>query len=537
MYPLLLLLLLLLGGRSSESTAPVPYDNVGQNFTVVFPENIASYYPSPPTNMVKITALKDGTTVKLQQYGNPEHQDLDAGDVWNFTANATLELGKQNISSNTLTINSNKDITVQAISLKQDSLQTAVVIPTDKLSTTYLIPPIPTIPGTNNPQDLVVQTVTERGPFRIIIVNGVQEQNKVTVEGLKTQEVSLQSGQVAQIWLEEGAGYKNVTAEKPVAVLFGHPCAILGNCSCGLLYTILPPAPGRTLKYLVPPLLAKDAEGETRVLLAQNGSTSVKPYDSSSLMYDVAGTAILYRPGLLLPLIPTANFACCFVVTAFPTFTNNYAVIVVSSNVTDGVRVGKDRISSADWKKLGGTNYSSIQVTLSLGKTVIWHTSSKMAVYFQGNNGSTLIGNQAPVISSSPDFRGCVVTPEVVDLEEQPNGWRESFKNCADSDLELLCLSSTDLQKQIYGKLNQYSNAIQEVWIGMRRSSLNGQWYWVNGDSVNSTNWGDGKPGGVEEGQCTIMSLGNGTGFQWSDDDCCKDAHYICYKEPELFPI
>lgn len=380
----------------------MPYDTVGQNFTVVFPENIASYYPSPPTNMVKITALKNGTTVQLQQYGNPKQQALDAGDVWNFTANATLELGKQNISSNTLTINSNKDITVQAISLKQDSLQTAVVIPTDQLGTTYLIPPIPTIPGTNNPQDLVVQTVTERGPFRIIIVNGVQQQNNVTVRGLKTREVSLQSGQVAQIWLDESARFKNVMAEKPVAVLFGHPCAIQRNCSCGLLYTILPSAPGRTLKYLVPPFLAQDAEGETRVLLAQNGSTSVQPYDSSSLMYDVAGTAVLYRPGLLLPLIPTANFACCFVVTAFPAISNNYAVIVVSSNVTKGVRVGNDSISSADWMKLEGTSYSSIQVTLSLGKTVIWHTSSKMAVYFGGNNGSTLFGNQAPVVSSSP---------------------------------------------------------------------------------------------------------------------------------------
>lgn len=379
----------------------MPYDTIGQNFIVVFPENIASYYPSPARNWVIITALKNGTKVRVRQY-NSEPKDLNAGGVWNFNANAALELGKQNISNKTLTIDSNNDITVQAISSKEDSVQTAVVIPTNKLGTTYLIPPIPTIPGTNNFQDLVEQTVTERGPFRIIIVNGVQQQNSVSVAGLKTQEVSLQSGQVAQIWLNESAGFKNVTAEKPVAVLFGHPCVVQGSCSCRLLYTILPPAPGRTLKYLVPPFLAQDAEGQTRVLLAQNGSTSVTAYASSSLMYDVAGTAILYRPGLLLPLIPTENFACCFVVTALSSISKNYAVIVVSSNVTDGVRVGNDRISSADWRKLEGTNYSSAQVTLSLVKTIIWHTSSKMAVYFSGNNGSTSFGNQAPVVSSSP---------------------------------------------------------------------------------------------------------------------------------------
>lgn len=539
MYPLVLLLLL--GARSSESTDPVPYDTVGQNFIVVFPENIASYYPSPARNWVKITALKNGTKVDVRQYYNSEARVLDAGGVWNFVANAALELGKQNISNKTLTIDSTNDITVQAISIKEDSVQTAVVIPTNKLGTTYLIPPIPTIPGTNNFQDLVEQTVTERGPFRIIIVNGVQQQNSVSFAGLETQEVPLQSGQVAQIWLNESAGFKNVTAKKPVAVLFGHPCVVQGNCSCGLLYTILPPAPGRTLKYLVPPFLAQDALGETRVLLAQNGSTSVTAYASSSLMYDVAGTAILYRPGLLLPLIPTENFACCFVVTALSSISNNYAVIVVSSNVTDGVRVGNDRISSEKWSKLKGTNYSSAQVTLGSGETVIWHTTSKMAVYFSGNNGSTSFGNQAPVVSSSPDFRGCVVTPEVIELKDQRKGWRESFKTCAESEnKELLCLSSTDLQKQIYGKLSQHkylTNTVQKVWIGMRRSSLNGEWFWVNGHSVTSTNWGGGEPGGVEEGQCTIMRLGNGTGVEWSDDDCCMGAHYICYTGPELFPI
>ncbi|KAK1895533.1 IgGFc-binding protein, partial [Dissostichus eleginoides] len=43
---------------------------------------------------------------------------------------------------------SDKSITVHAINLKSSSLQTALVLPIDKLSSEYLIPPVPEIQRT-----------------------------------------------------------------------------------------------------------------------------------------------------------------------------------------------------------------------------------------------------------------------------------------------------------------------------------------------------------------------------------------------------
>lgn len=77
---------------------------------------------------------------------------------------------------------------------------------------------------------------------------------------------------------------------------------------------------------------------------------------------------------------------------------------------------------------------------------------------------------------------------------------------------------------------------VQNVWIGMRRSSLTGEWYWLSGKPVNDTNWAEGEPGTVQDGQCAIMSLEHEKDPGWSDEDCCKDARPVCYSSPVFLP-
>ncbi|XP_041799330.1 C-type lectin lectoxin-Phi1-like [Chelmon rostratus] len=156
-----------------------------------------------------------------------------------------------------------------------------------------------------------------------------------------------------------------------------------------------------------------------------------------------------------------------------------------------------------------------------------------MAVYFVGNKGNAWFGNPAAVISKTPDFRGCILLPEVVKIGEVAGGWRESLKYCKDNDLELVSFPGARLQRHIYQKITQAKNdSLQDVWIGMRRSSQTGDWYWLNRDPVNDTDWAEGEPGAVQDGQCVIMSVKNGEDFGWSDEDCCKDAHPVCYSSP-----
>ncbi len=201
--------------------------------------------------------------------------------------------------------------------------------------------------------------------------------------------------------MEEAEKLRAVKAQQPVAILFGHTCAIRHNCTCGQLYTLLPPAKTQQLKFYIPPSLAKDAEDETFILLSEEESNRVLPYNPNSALVETVGTAVLYRPGLLLPLIPETDFAACSVVSAIHN-AKNFAVIVVHKDLADGVHVGSLPLESPEWQELRGTEFVSTSVLLASNKNVIWHSSSKMAVYFVGEKEGTLFGNPAPVISKTP---------------------------------------------------------------------------------------------------------------------------------------
>lgn len=372
------------------------------NFTVVFPENIAYYYPQTPANQIWVTALQDSTEVTVTQTSNSTQiPNMKVGYPYVFYSNLELKNNLSyetfRVSNETISVSSNKMIVVEAISMKNNSVQTALVIPTDKLGNKYFVPPIPDIQGTT---DDPVQNVTEKGPFRLIIVNS-NEENMVTLNWTTEKLFPLQPNQVAQTWITNDQVLPGATmmveAEKPIAVLFSHPCAMQTNCTCGLLSAMLPPARNHTVKFPIPPILTENAQ----VLLSDEISRKSVLYDPTSAVADSSGTAILYRPGLLLTLIPETKFASCFVVPFVPTKTN-FAVIVVLKNSTNGIHIGNNPLNPQEWQDLMGTNYISTNYSLTSNMTVIWHNSSNMAVYLMGYDGSTWFGNPAPVISTTP---------------------------------------------------------------------------------------------------------------------------------------
>ncbi|XP_065814412.1 uncharacterized protein [Labrus bergylta] len=524
MTPVLVLLI-----SAALNSASSSENSTGKNFILAFPENIAYYFPGSTTNKIQITALLNGTKVSVTSQVVNCTKDLSAGDTEELRYDSKVELNKSEISQNILKITSNENLSVHAISLKHTSMQTALIIPEDKLGTKYFIPPIPTIQGTT---DQVNEAVTERQSFKIIIINAGQT-NTVTVGGKLSKTMKLQPYEVGQMYMNDS--YRTVSAEYPMAVGFGHSCAIRHNCTCGLLYTMLPPAQEEKLKFYIPPALAEDAQAETFVLLADGESTKVEKYNPDKPMVEYAGSAILYRPGLLLSLIPEQDFAACFLINTVDG-AKIFATIVVNEDHTDGVRIGTSPLTGPAWTPLE-KNYVSVKVLLETNKNVIWHTSSKMAVYFVGSKDGTPFGNPAPVISKFPDFRGCTVTPEVVHIGPA-DGWRESLQYCKDQQLELISFpDAADHQKQIYEKINQIrDDSLKRVWIGMRRSSLTGEWYWLNKQPVSKTDWANGEPGSAQDGQCAIMRADGSEDFGWSDEECCSDARPVCLGPPTLFP-
>lgn len=372
----------------------------GLKFIVAFPENIATYYPALPRNRIVITALHPNTEVTImERERRVDTLTLGSGETRVFEVDALLELSRSDISNSSLQISSNVLITVHEIFQKQHSIQTSVVAPADKLGTDYLIPPVPTVDGSGRPADQATTFVTDNNQFRIIVIN-TEQNNLVSLTGVGVKNVSLLPYQVASFWLTTEDEFRAVSAKMPVAVLFGHACAYLHNCTCAQLFTALLPTRGDKHTFYIPPSLAKDAKSETYVLVSNQESRKVVPANQAPPLLEASESAVLYRPGLLLPLTPEADHGACFLAIAVPDATN-VAVVVVQGNLTAGVHLGRRSLEGLDWQPLEGSDYASAEVNLEARTSVIWHSSSKMAVYSLGFKDRRVFGNPAAVISRS----------------------------------------------------------------------------------------------------------------------------------------
>ncbi|XP_049585310.1 IgGFc-binding protein-like [Syngnathus scovelli] len=508
----------------------------GSNFLVVFPENIAYFYPEEPHNQLHVTALHDNTKVTVAIRQQTHTEILVKAQTRRFFSYGTTELGRENVSDKVLRVSSTRQVTVQVVSVKAGSVQSARVLPVDALGTEYLVPRVPENQNTTQPPDVVCAYMTEFAPFRLIVVNA-EKVNTVSLEGDNiTKEVELEPHHAAQFWLGGNEVWRVVRAKHPVAVLFGHPCAATLNCGCSMLYVTLNPKPHGKMAFLVPPLLSQASEDQTALLLSQEDASSVDSSYPGWPLLELSGIAVLHRPGLLLPLIPQSELASCYVVNAIPDV-YNFAVILVHKDLATGVRVGSSPLEDPTWLTLTGTDYVSTVVTLSLD-SAIWHTSDKMAVYYIGQKGGVLFGNPAPAISQTSDYRGCVLSPDVWEIGSEALGWQESIKFCRDRNLRLVSLSSLQLMEQVQVRVRQgYTgdSVPRRAWIGLRRSTLTGAWYWIDRAPFTVSNWQGGKPEDTHGGHCGTINLEPSQDFGWSHEDCCQDVHPICYREPQLF--
>lgn len=387
------------------ASSPSPGDGTQQKFVLAFPENIAFYHPRDPQNKLRVTALFNDTVVQVADAGETlvdgaqPGVTLASGQTHDFEAAPGLELGRARNTSKTLTVTSTKRVTIQVIAQRVSSMQTMVVTASNQLSTRYLVPPVPPIEGTSLPEPNVTTDIAERGPFRLLLLNAGQA-NKVNVTGRKEEQLDLEPLQVVQLWISPEEPWRSVEASAPLAVLFGHACAIRHGCTCGQLMASLPPATDDQLKTFMVPVLPDMVQNQTFILVTRRDSSQVLAYSPDRPVLSTSGSALLYHQGLLLPLVPQLNFSACSVVSNV-TDQHNFAVIVIQQSQKDQVHLGSSTLNTK-WESLPGTEYVSATVPLEQDKNFIWHPSSTMAVYSLGKKNGVVFGSPAPVISTSP---------------------------------------------------------------------------------------------------------------------------------------
>ncbi|CAB1334696.1 unnamed protein product, partial [Coregonus sp. 'balchen'] len=494
----------------------------GKEFITAFPENIAFYHPTQPDNRVVITALHSGTTVTvtMKEQGYTDTRNLNAGEEVMIKTDINMkELKRSKFSNQTLHVTSNNNISVLAISQRGESIQTMVVPPLESLGTEYHVPFIPEMKPTQPQID------PGNHLFRLIIINH-KETNEVTISGQAGEDetVSLQAFQLVQLWLNRSLPEPHVSADHPVAVLYSHACAVATNCTCSFLFNPLYPVTAWGSEYLVHPSLENGALNETTFLLTTNQNVSLLsgppteplqlqsshklpfnpflPGGSSLVKTSSPVSLTLLRPGLLLSLIPTHSFSSCYLLHSLNAV-KNQALLVAPTAQTEGVHQGNTALD-VTWTPMMGTEYSwaLIDFGTKYRKHVIWHSSSKMAAYYLGEaNGM----GYSLVSLNTEDF-----------LLHVTNKLRESGT-------------------QAQGQTQTQSQG--QVWIGLHRSSLTGQWYWLSKAAVSFTHWAKGEPGTPMQGQCTMMTLDPQGNYTWSDQSCCEALPAVCYREPLHLPL
>ncbi|KAL0985329.1 hypothetical protein UPYG_G00155550 [Umbra pygmaea] len=264
---------------------------------------------------------------------------------------------------------------------------------------------------------------------------------------------------------------------------------------------------------------------------------------SAGVPYDFLTTigTELARPGLLLNLIPTASFSSCYLIQTITNVQNNQALLVVPTDQTQGVKLGNGLLTLT-WTPMIGTGYSWGLAYLQAYETshIIWHSSSKMAVYYLGETTNSVFGNPAASLNTDPDSMGCVVKPALVELGTQQGGWPESIQYCQTLGYSLVSLNTEEMLLSVASKLREsglQAPGQHQAWIGLRRSSLTGQWYWLSQQNVSFTHWAKNEPGTTTEGQCAMMFVDPDGNYTWSDQSCCEALPAVCYQGPTYLSL
>ena len=92
--------------------------------------------------------------------------------------------------------------------------------------------------------------------------------------------------------------------------------------------------------------------------------------------------------------------------------------------------------------------------------------------------------------------------PEFLSLGEEAADWPQSVSNCKSQGLDLISLSTDSFQQrvtEIFLSEEENVGPGRQAWIGLRRSSMTGEWYWLSQAALGVSHWENQGPGSLED--------------------------------------
>ncbi|KAI7806979.1 hypothetical protein IRJ41_017009 [Triplophysa rosa] len=530
-----MLTLLLILAMSSQGQSLV---DSGLDFITAFPENVAYFYPFFPKNSLNITALYDNTEVNIYFKGILEHTViLQQGQTEVYLPPSDVEEHKLDVSQKTIQVVSNNYVVVLSISKQEDSVQTNVVYPYTNLGTFYSIPQL-------NYSEMLSKFPQATGSikarysfFRLLIINAQNFTNYIEIVRISQQIEQFQLQPYTLLQLALDGSEVSVESLYNMAVIVSHPCLEATSCKCNMMLNQLRPDAHWGQSFILP-LLNIPTWLHITVNTILTGNTldagTLEPIQSGtqSISTIYPASLRLISPGLILEVIPETMFAACYLVHFSVAYGN---VLVIAETLSRSeVYIDRSFLSSNSWTAIANTKYSIVSVLLH-GRHVIWHPTSKIAVYmFRNMTGGIQYGGPAVVLGEKPDPDGCSLHPPEITVAPTPMSWPESHQYCTSTSDELISPSTVIARSALTEFLRNAANT--EHWIGLRRSLLTLDWYWQKGnesEDLMDTQWGAGEPSDPVQGMCASVF----SDLTWKSVRCCTELKAICYKKPDYFPV
>ncbi|KAJ8252208.1 hypothetical protein COCON_G00215200 [Conger conger] len=517
---------------ASLSTGFCSSMSAGTEFITAFMENVAHYRIRETFHKLLISALTRNTKVNIAVQDRSWNQTLimNAGNTRSVDLPSELQLIKFNTSYKTVRVTSTFPVTVLSISLTSASTDTSRVLPVQNLGKEYRLA------SPAGPSD---------GSYRFVVIN-TQLDNTVTISQ-SSQElftVTLGPYENAQFQSAKHPATTLVTAQTPVAVLFGHPCIQQVECKCGLAFEQLSPVSSWGTVFIVPYLSVSNRRNQTLLLVTSDGAAPesilpsefvVLPRDEIPVLMDgslyirasVPVSVSLLQLGAMT-LIPEESFSTCYLVHAI-NYSHTYFLIVVKTAEKDGVRLGHSLLPSVDWAEVAGSDYSVGLCSLAKQNMhrVIWHRTSKMAVYVFGRYDHMYFGSPALSLKVEPDGSKCRAYAGVVELVLEKKSWTDAQERCWNLNSQLASFNSLSFLEHAVKELGDAHRST--AWMGLRRSLLSGEWRWLNREPMGYSKWGSGEPNSSLTTQCAMTSLEPVKSLTWSAMSCCNQLPFICF--------